>query len=51
LSGAGSGTFVQAGPPGKIYPLDLTDIVAIQFQVGAGSPFDIWIDDVRLTPK
>lgn len=36
---------------GKTFPLDLTDIVAIQFQVGAGSPFDIWIDDVRLTPK
>ena len=36
---------------GKTFPLDLTDIVAIQFQVGAGSPFDIWIDDVRLTPR
>lgn len=36
---------------GKIYPLDLTDVVAIQFQVGASTPFDVWLDDVRLTPK
>ncbi len=44
-------TGLSTEPWGKIYPLDLTDIAAIQFQIGAGSAFDIWIDDVRLTPK
>jgi hypothetical protein len=35
---------------GKQFPLDLSDVVAIQFQVGTASAFDVWIDDVNLTP-
>jgi hypothetical protein len=36
---------------GKKFPLDLTNVTAIQLQVGAGTTFDVWIDDVNLVRK
>jgi len=36
---------------GKQFPLDLTNVTAIQFQARAGTSFDVWIDDVSLVRK
>jgi hypothetical protein len=36
---------------GKKFPLDLTNVTAIQFQVTVGTTFDVWIDDVNLVRK
>jgi len=46
-----SGTGLSTEGWGKQFPLDLTNVVAIQFQVAANTTFDVWIDDVNLTRK
>jgi hypothetical protein len=43
-----AGTGLSPEGWGKRFPLDLTDVTAIQFQVGGSTTFDVWLDDVNL---